>query len=487
MKILFINPWTKSLFGDEKQVSGHPHIGLAYLIAVCKKEGYKDIKAFDQGIEKDNNKLFSLISSYKPDLIGISAFSFCYKYAKELIDEIKDKYPGLLIIAGGPHVSATKEHILKTSKADFAMKSESELSFIQFLKELEQPKQDFSRINNLIWRKGGALIENKTEDYIKDLDNMPFPDYAAFEIERYPCYRQHLMPLITSRGCPYGCNYCSIRLSMGRNFRARSPENVVNEMRHLYDKYGVNHFEINDDCFAFDLKRAEKICDLIIDKGLNIRYELYNGIRADNVNEELLAKMKKSGCIFISYGSESGNQGIVNRIGKNLDLSKVVKAVDLTNKAGISNSVNFIIGHPGETYETAMETLKFARSLKTNFVNVYNLIPYPGTELFDWITKNAVFTLPVEEYLSRVGSRDFTPVFETKEFTKEQRIRALKKGYALYEKTILQFRLGKIIGWMVYLLCRNRVVFKIGRTLACDGKIGSYIYRLLSKKSKAAG
>jgi len=487
MKLLFVNPWTKSLFGDEKQVSGHPHIGLSYLIAACKKDGYKDVKVFDQGLEKDDSKLFSLISSYKPDLVGVTTFSFCYKYAKTVIDEIKDKFPGLLLIAGGPHVSATKAHILKNTKADFAMKGESELSLIKFLKELEQLKPDFSRVSNLIWRDGDRFVENQDEAYIRDLDSISFPDYEASGIERYPAYGQHLMPIITSRGCPYGCNYCCIRLTMGRNFRARSPENVVAEMKHLKDTYQINHFEINDDCFAFDLKRAEKICDLITDSRLDIRYELYNGIRADNVSEQLLRKMKESGCIFISYGCESGNQEIVNKyIGKNLDLKKVIQAVELTNKIGIKNSVNFIIGHPGETYKTAMDTLRFAGTLKTNFVNMYNLIPYPGTELFDWITKNSTYMMPVEDYLETVGSRDFPPVFETEEFTREERTRVLKKGYALYEKTILQFRLGKPLGLIVYYLCRNRFVFTLARSLVFDGGVGSKLFRLLSRKSRAA-
>jgi len=108
MKLLFVNPWTKSLFGDEKQASGNPHIGLAYLVAVCKKEGYRDIRIFDQGIEKDDGALFRMVSERRPDLIAITTFSYCYKYAEELIDNLKTRYPHLIIIAGGPHVSATR-------------------------------------------------------------------------------------------------------------------------------------------------------------------------------------------------------------------------------------------------------------------------------------------------------------------------------------------------------------------------------------------
>jgi len=462
MKIIFINPWTKSLFGDEKQVSGYPHLGLAYLVAVCKKNGYNDIKIFDQGLENNDELLFEMISSFGPNLVAITTFSYCVKYAEELIAKIKATHPELPTIVGGPHVSATKGHCLKNTMADYAMKNESELSFVNFLTEMGKSNPDYKSVKNLIWRDSDRIIENESEKFITDLDSLPLPDYEAFGIERYSCFKVKMMPIITSRGCPYRCNYCSIRLSMGRNFRARSPESIVAEMKHWIGRLGVTHFEINDDCFALDIKRAEAICDHIIDENLGIKYELYNGIRADNVTERLLSKMKKSGCVFISYGCESGNQEIVNKsIGKRLDLKKVVEVVDLTRKVGIKNSVNFIIGHPDETYKTAMETLRFARSLRTNFVNIYNLILYPGTELFDWIAKNASRVMPVEDYMSSVGSRDLEPIFETKEFTRKERIKVLKKGYALYERTVLRFRFGRFIGFCVYAEVLTRVYIKV--------------------------
>ena len=246
----------------------------------------------------------------------------------------------------------------------------------------------------------------------------------------------------------------------------------------------IKKFEINDDCFNIDLERAEKICDLIIGENLGVKYELYNGMRADRVTERLLQKMKDSGCIFISYGCESGNQGVINNMGKALKIEKVREAVELTNKVGIRNSINFIIGNKGETYASAMESIALAQALPTNFVNFYNIIPYPGTELFDWATKHAAHMIPVNEYLGKVGSRDLTPVFDTEEFPAVQRAKALKKGYALYEKTVLQFRLGKIAGYLAYIISRNRKLFSIGRKLALSNKIGFYIYSLLSYRSR---
>lgn len=483
MKLLFVNPWLKTLFGDEKARPGHPHLGIAYLISVLKRNGIEDIDIFDQGLEQSDDVLFYKIERFKPDLIAMTTFSYCYDYAADLIKKIKE-YTSIPLIIGGPHVSAVNKEVLTKTPADFAMKGEAELSFLKFIYQFNTSK-NYSKIGNLIWRnRAGYIVENEKEPLIKDIDSIPFPSFETFRFEQYSYFATKTIPIITSRGCPYRCNYCSVKLSMGRGFRPRSPENVVEEIKHWIKTYNIERFEINDDCFNLDMARAEKMCDLIISEGLNIKYELYNGIRADRITEKLLQKMKESGCIFLSYGCESGNEKIIRNMGKSLRLEDVSEAVELTNKVGIRNSVNFIIGHKDETYKMAMESIEFARSLPTNFVNFYNVIPYPGTELFDWASKHASHMLPVDEYLIKVGSRDLIPVFETEEFPREDRVKALKKGFALYEKTVMQFRLGKVLGFIAYILSRNRFLFSIGRRLALSNKLGSYAYNLLSLRSR---
>jgi len=270
---------------------------------------------------------------------------------------------------------------------------------------------------------------------------------------------------------------------MGRGFRSRSPGNVLAELRHWYKK-GFYSFDINDDCFTLDLKRAERICDLIIKNKLRIRFQLYNGIRVDRITPQLLNKLKKAGCFFISYGCESGNQNVLNRIKKNITLDQVRKAIDWTNKAGIGNSVGFILGHEGETYEQAKDTLKFAESLPTNFVNFYNLVPYPGTEVYEWARKNAKFLFPPKTFLKEIGYRDNIPIFETKEFTKNQREELVEKGMILYERKILQFRLGKVLGLVIFGLMRIKVLAKIIHWFALSNRIGMKIYQILSARSK---
>lgn len=479
MKVLFAIPENKSLFGD-KGMTAHPHIGIAYLTAFLKKKGV-EVSIFDNGIEKNADKLMSLIDEYKPDIVGVTIFSYCYAAAYNLIKKIRTR-KNIPLVLGGPHVGAIKRKILEDTEADFAVKNEGEFTLFELINSLKSSASDFSKIDGLIWRKNGEVIENKDRPYICDLDGLPFPDYEAFQISRYVCYRQKTLPLITSRGCPFSCNYCSVRLSMGQGFRPRSAENVYEEIKLLYGQ-GWNSFDINDDCFTLDKKRAERICDLIIDNKLRIHFQLYNGIRVDTVDLNLLKKMKRAGCYFISYGCEAGTDKVLKAIKKGITLQQVRGAVDWTNSAGINNSVNFIIGHKEETYQDALETIRFADTLATNFVNFYNLLPYPGTESFEWAKQHARFLVPPDSFLENISYRDNKPIFETDEFTKEQRKEVVTLGFDLYRKKILIFRLGKTLGNLVYWITKNASLNRFASSFALNNPIGRFIYIKLSKKS----
>lgn len=469
------------MFGDTSSIPGHPHVGIASLVSFLNQRGYK-VKVFDEGAENSNRKLRNLITDFAPDIIGITTFSYCYDNILKTIKRVNDITQAPIVL-GGPHVSAVKGKILEDNgNVYFAIKGEGEYTFLELLESLAQKKPNFDKINGLIWRKNKLIIENSDRPLISNLDSLPFPNYEIFKLKKYPCYEIKALPILTSRGCPYNCNYCSVKLSMGRSFRARSPQNVISEMKHWYKK-GFNSFDINDDCFTLDLKRAEKICDLIIKNKLKIQFQLYNGIRVDRVTPRLLKKLKRAGCTFIAYGCETGNQYILNRIKKNITLEQVRKAVNWTNEAGIGNAVNFIIGHQDETYKQALDSIEFAKSLPTNFVNFYNLVPYPGTEVYDWALKNAKFLVPKESFLKAVSYRDNSPIFETEKFTKEQREEVMKKGFALYEKKVLQFKLDKIPGSLAYYLTRIPIIHQIAQKLI-SFKLGWKIFNSLSGKLK---
>lgn len=480
-RVLFVIPPTKSMFGNEKGIPAHPHVGIAYLIAVLKKNENL-VEVFDCGLNDSDEELYSKIEEFDPAIIGITGFSYAYGYLEETINKLKVKFK-IPIIIGGPHVSATNAEILEKTSADFGFYGEGEEAFPIFLKEFAKDKPRYENVPGLIWKKGKKIIQNNPPEFILDLNKLPFPDYEAFGLDKYLCYKEKFLPILTSRGCPYQCNYCSVRLSMGYRFRPRNPQNVIDEIKHWYNK-GFWTFDINDDCFTLDMDRSEKICDLIIKNKLKVKFQLYNGVRVDRVTPHLLKKLKKAGCSFIAFGCEAGNEETLKSIKKGITLDQVRKAVDWANQAGIKNAVNFIIGHKEETYEQALDSLKFAESLPTNFVNFYNLVPYPGTEVYDWASKNAKFLVNEKTFLKNISYRDNIPIFETKEFTKGQREEIMEKGFALYERKVLEFRLGKILGRVFFYLTRVSFMGKFFRNLVYKSKIAAGLYRKLSARSK---
>lgn len=479
MKILFVVPKIKSLFGD-KGLTVQPHIGIAYLAAFLKSQGI-EVSVFDDGIEKSTDKVFTVIDSFKPDIIGITIFSYSYGVAYELIKKIKT-YSRIPLVLGGPHVGAVRKEALEDTGVNFAVKFEGEYTLIELLEELHKESPDFNKIEGLLWCSNGKIAENPDRPFIKDLDSLPFPDYDIFGIERYTCFSQRALSLITSRGCPFGCNYCSVRLSMGQNFRSRSAQNVVEEIEYFY-RHGWTNFDINDDCFTLDKRRAEEICDLIIEKNLKIRFQLYNGIRVDTVNPQLLKKMKQAGCFLISYGCEAGSQKVLDAIKKSITLEQVRDAVKWANEAGIPNSVNFIIGHTGETYKDAIETLNFAKSLPTDYVNFYNLLPYPGTEAYRWAREHAHFLVSPEFYLENISYRNNEPIFETKEFTRQQRKKIIEAGFILFKRKMLVFRLGKFLGLVMFYVTKIKAIDKLATYFALNNSVGRLIYYFLSARS----
>ncbi|MFC1709879.1 B12-binding domain-containing radical SAM protein [Candidatus Omnitrophota bacterium] len=482
MKVQFVIPKNKSLMGHKYTPPGHPNIGVAYLCAFLKKHNI-EVNVYDDGLKNDLT-LEDSLREFKPDLAGVTSFSYCYDYAVDCIKRIKSD-SGIPVVLGGPHVSVVKKAVFDDSQLDYAVKREGEHSLLMLLRRIKEGKSDLSGVPNLIWKSNGKIIENNDMPFIDNLDEIPFPDYSLFEVEKYVSTKLLSTAIITSRGCPFRCTYCSTLLSMGRNFRKRSAENVFAELKQRYEE-GYREFDINDDCFSLDLERANKIFELVINSKLEMRFKCYNGFRVDRITPELLKKMKAAGFYFLAFGCESGNQKVLNNIKKSITLDQVRNAVRLAKQSGIDCCVNFIIGHQTETYEQAKDTLNFAKSLDCSYVNFSNLIPYPGTEAYEWVEKNGEFLVEKESFLKSLSTYDDSPIFETKDFTANQRMELTKLGHAYYYKRILIWRLGKTIGTVVYYLTRNEKVLNIASDFAINNKIGRAIFIALSKRSRGA-
>ena len=444
MKVLLIVPRTIGRYTKPTI----PHAGIGYIAAILLKNGH-NVEILDMRVHPHIKDSINKINKFKPDMIGLTSPSRGYIIAYNLIKEIKKHY-NIPIVIGGPHASTIEEQILKDTPVDYAVMGEGEYTILDLVNSVKP-----SEIKGLIWKDEEKIIKNPYREWIEDLDSLPFPAFELFELNKYMDKR---IPIVSSRGCPSLCNFCLAYKVMGRKFRKRSAENVVNEIEHWY-KQGFREFEFSDDNFTFDIERAEKICDLIIAKNLKIKFLLGNGIRVDRINEHLLRKMKKAGCTFIAYGVEAINKDVLKLMKKGINKDRVTKAIKLTHKVGIQTQANFIIGCAGSTFNTFKESLEYSKTLPLNEVKFNNMIPYPDTELYEWIKKNGRFLYSPEYYLNHISSREEGDViFETKEFPKEERYKAYKIGERRRMELVIKRHLGPFLGTIAFSLWNIKLI-----------------------------
>jgi len=240
----------------------------------------------------------------------------------------------------------------------------------------------------------------------------------------------------------------------------RSPENVISEIKYWYKK-GYKDFCINDDEFTGNMKRAEEICDILLAEKINASFELRTGIRVDMINENLLLKMKQAGFKFYAFGIESGDQEVLDKAKKHITIAQVKKAIKLINKYNLKASGFFMIGLPGETYTKFLKSIRLANELNLDEVRFYNTIPFPGTELYDWVKKYGRFLYPPEEYLNSIERWESKPVFETDDFNANERQKAYNMGEYFFISHLLKKYLGKKFSKPLILAAQNNFIRNI--------------------------
>jgi|YelNatPaOPRAMG01_1025707.scaffolds.fasta_scaffold31160_2 magnesium-protoporphyrin IX monomethyl ester (oxidative) cyclase len=393
-----------------------------------------DTKRLRVGLSKED--IAQRIKDWKPDVVGINVpFSGWSKAAFEVAALVKEVESNIITVMDGVHPSARPEDCLLNSNVDFVVIGEAENTWLELADALERgaPVSFFENIRGLGFKERERIRINPPRPLIMDLDSLPSPARHLLPMETYfkvvrksPLRGEIFKPwttIITSRGCPYHCIFCSAHLVRGRAWRGRTPENVVAEIEHVVKVYGVKQIDFHDDNLTFDRKRMEQICDLIVEKGLDIEWFTPNGVRADTLDENLLKKMKRAGCKRIYVAPESGVQRVVNQvINKKLDLRSVERAVALSRKVGIKVACFFIIGLPGETKEDIKATIKYAYKLRRLGADKFYFsyaMPLYGTKLYEMAVKMG--------YLSEEFSDDalsaVEPLIETSEFSKEDLIK----------------------------------------------------------------
>lgn len=349
-------------------------------------------------------------------LVGITAMAGIFGQVLEVAREIKRRNPGTLICVGGPYVSTLGLEIMDFEDIDFGVYGEGELPFSELIAQIKT-SGSLVGINGLIFRdENGTTIQNPPVKGIQKIDELPMPAYDLFNMDAYPIHR-----IVTSRGCPYKCSFCSSAAVWNFRWKKRSAESLAAEIRYLIDNYGRKTFFFNDDSFNMDMKRAEEICDAFIEQKLNILWS--TPLRADRINPSLARKMKKAGCYNVGVGIESANNEILERMEKKTSIEDITEGIRTFRAAGIEVLGQFLIGNIGETWATFEETLDYARKSELDFILFYSVLPYKGTKHWEYVENEGRFLHHVMHEFQSISPRI---IFETDTFSFDERLKAIE-------------------------------------------------------------
>lgn len=375
LKILFINP--ASINRDALPV---PPLGILYLAAYIREKGYVDIKVLDNNFYNyPLEKLEEEIRKY--DIIAVTGTTPQFDQARS-ISIIAGKNKKISII-GGPHATALPEETLQTSGFDLIVIGEGEITLYELLEALKNNKI-YERVNGIMFRKNNKFIKTENREFIKNLDDLPFPardlipilEYGFRELKRF---KGQYTQMMSSRGCTSKCTFCSSP-KMWRYCRMQSAERVFEEMLFIYNKYGIKNIHFQDDNLTLSKKRILNLCFMITQSKISFRWSCQT--RPDRVDENLLRKMKNAGCVQIEFGVESGDPKILEESKKGYKKEQIKEAFYFAKKVGITTYGFFLIGLPGETMRSWIRSMKFAKELKLDNCVWTVVVPFPGTEIY---------------------------------------------------------------------------------------------------------
>ncbi|NLF11775.1 MAG: radical SAM protein [Anaerolineaceae bacterium] len=411
MRICLVSP-RSNLWNSRK----HIHMGLGYLAGALIAAGYDDVTLFDAEVEDETIAEHLAHEAY--DLVGISSPTPLIYEAWEVAALAQKR--GAITVLGGPHLTLMPEESMERADVDLVVRGEAEETIVEIVRALDTAGAthagrerlgacDWGVVAGLTWRDAaGQVVSNPGRPLPRDISGIPWPAFHLFKIERYT----NLQPLtdgldpharaytiVTSRGCPYQCIYCSKPIT-GNTWRARPPEDVVAEWRYLVEEMGATEIGVTDDVWNLKLDRAKELCRLLIDQGLTrVPWVTIHGMRADHTDAELFRLMKAAGCKRVGFGVESGNQAVLDAIKKRQTLDDVRRAFREARAAGLQTMGFFIFGLPADTEASMDDTIRFALELDPDLANFMIAAPYPGTELWDIARRDGrLFSMDWRDY-----------------------------------------------------------------------------------------
>lgn len=421
----------------------HPPLGILHVAGYLRAFSTHDVAILDAQVEGlDFEGIRQRIIEYKPDLLGVTAMTFTILDVMEVCRIAKSIDPDIVVALGGPHVHIFQQETIKLPFVDVIVIGEGETTFKDLMDNLRDLK-GMRKVAGIVYKdEDGNIVNTGNRPLLDDLDILPFPARDLTPYHKYThlmARHQPITTMFTSRGCPYKCTFCD-RPHLGKNFRARSPMNVVNEMEEICN-LGIREALIYDDTFTVNKRRVHEICDEILARGLNLGWDIR--ARVNTVDEELLKKMQAAGCQRIHYGVEVGNDRMMKVLKKGLTISQVERGFKMTKDAGIETLGYFMIGNPTETREDVMDTIALSKRINPDYIHLTILTPFPATEVYFEGLKQGVIKRDVWREFAKNPTPDFEPEYWLENFTKEELFELLVHAYkAFYQRPSYVFKVA---------------------------------------------
>jgi radical SAM superfamily enzyme YgiQ (UPF0313 family) len=414
MRVLLVNPPARRFV--------RPHspsfpLGLGYIAAVLKKEGHtvaiydaewnaeelasrgscqyplSEMAAnwgkYQECLRQPSHDVWreveGVIREQLPDVVGITCRALDLASAVVVARLAKRANPSVRVVLGGPAATTCSDMVMEDVNVDFAVRGEGEMTMKELVRAVEVGAGDLRSIDGLWFRESRGIVRNKQRELIQDISSLPYPDRESLLNARRlpgPIYRRLMGDLVSSRGCPYRCTFCANHSVWGsRKWRGRSPEDVVGEILHVRDTHGVQHFVFWDDLFTVNRERTVAICELMLAKGANVHWVCL--VRANTIDAELLRLMRRSGCVQVQMGVESGSNRILQQMKKGMTVEDFRRAARVIRRSGLPWHCFLLIGIPGETREEMAATMRLVTELRPDVVELSVFAPYPGSPLHE--------------------------------------------------------------------------------------------------------
>lgn len=433
MKILFANPPTykgRGNFNRPVRFPGysyatpvlHPPLLLLYAATYLRSKGH-EVDLIDAQVDSLTVESFlSRVEGSSPDYVIIETSTPSFRNDVSVAKAIKDKVNCRTVFVG-PHISALPMDSMMETCLDAVIVGEYELSLAEYI------ESDGDGTQGICYRnKNGKSVLNPPREYMQDLDQLPFPARDLIPNYKYfdPILKNPFTFVLGGRGCPYRCTFCNWpQVMTGRRYRHRTPKNIIDELELIQKEYSFKSFLFNDDTFTADKKHAITVCDEMVQRGIKLPWACY--ARADETNRDMLVKLREAGCFLLKVGVESGDQNILDNANKKYRISEVVRGIGLMKALGFHVHATFVFGLLGETLETINRTIEFALRLCPTTVQFSTAVPFPGTELHQYLKEQGyLLTENWEEYMP------MQPIFEYPALSWKKMESAVKKAYRKY-------------------------------------------------------